>query len=249
MAAPCKRLAAVLTIISFIVAPSLCALSQDSSPDYEGIFGSHYRDACEFIAQHGEMTAAMRAANVTPGFAWSIVFPELIRWSALADVIQTSNLQALYVQFGRKYSDFSVGRFQMKPSFAEILEADYNRLFDAKEKEKLGFMPYNSADTPENRRARVKRLTDFNGQVQYLIIFLRVMEKLYPQQNDGPLEAKLAFYATAYNVGYKKGVAAIKKELKIRRFHTGLIAAGQTYNYADIALRYYRTHEQYFSRS
>ena len=241
-----KRFATLFVVISLIAAPLPWAATSEAPLDYAGIFGTHYRDACDFITRHRELTATMCSADVAPGFAWSIVFPELIRWSALADIIQTSNLQALYVQFGRRYSDFSVGRFQMKPSFAEKLEADYNRLLDGNEKEKLGLGSFDPADTAENRRVRVKRLTDLKGQVQYLLIFLQVMEKLYPQERGASMEEKLAFYATAYNVGYNKGAAAIKKQSTICRFHTGLIAAAPFYNYADIARQYYRTHKHTF---
>jgi len=55
----------------------------------------------------------------------SIVFPELIRFNAIQDKIETFALQSLYVKYGKDYANFSVGPFQVKPSFAESLEKDF----------------------------------------------------------------------------------------------------------------------------
>ena len=65
--------------------------------------------------------------QLNPYFVLAIVFPELIRYSKLQDVIESNDLKVLYVQFGDTYSNFSIGRFQMKPSFCEQLEKDYNK--------------------------------------------------------------------------------------------------------------------------
>ena len=70
--------------------------------------------------------------------ALAVVFPEIVRYSDLEDLIQIRALKVLYVQYGRKYADFSVGHFQMKPSFIEQLEADWNRLASAEEKSAAG---------------------------------------------------------------------------------------------------------------
>ncbi len=54
--------------------------------------------------------------------AISIVLPELIRWNALQDIMETTALELLYVEKGKDGADFSIGYFQMKPSFIENLE-------------------------------------------------------------------------------------------------------------------------------
>lgn len=45
-----------------------------------------------------------------------------MRYNALKDDIESESLKVLYVQFGKTYADFSIGVFQMKPSFAEGVE-------------------------------------------------------------------------------------------------------------------------------
>ena len=55
-------------------------------------------------------------------FMQAIVFPELMLYNSVKDDIESESLRVLYVQFGKAYADFSVGPFQMKPSFAEEVE-------------------------------------------------------------------------------------------------------------------------------
>lgn len=237
----CRRLAAAgLLVLLAGLAPARPAQQTGEAQDYAKIFGRNYRQALDFIQRNRPFDETFRACDIDPGFAWAIVFPEMIRWSALSDVIETSNLRALYVQFGKRYSDFSVGRFQMKPSFAETLESDFNRLIERSEKERIGFAAFDLADGLNNRRARVARLTDLDGQARYLIAFILVMEKIYAREAWPNVEDKLRFFATAYNVGYRRGAAELRKEATLLRFHTGIIFFKPAYSYADIALDFFR---------
>jgi hypothetical protein len=222
--------------VSFAAAQSPSA----ESADYAKIFGRAYAAALDFAGRHAEADEIFRAWGIPASFAWAIVFPELIRYSALADAIETGNLKVLYVQFGRGYADFSVGHFQMKPSFAETLERDFLRLADENDRARIGDTPFARADTVENRRARARRLTDVAGQAQYLAMFVRVLDKLYPRETWTDDTDKLRFYATAYNIGYKRSGAQIRKQAAIPRFHTSLIFTKPAYSYAAIAADYFR---------
>ena len=51
-----------------------------------------------------------------------VIFPELIRYAIVKDLLETAALEAIYVELGVEGADFSIGHFQMKPSFAEQLE-------------------------------------------------------------------------------------------------------------------------------
>ena len=241
--AACKRSAAAralaAAIVFALVAP--CASAQaPGAPDYARIFGRNYAAALEFAARHAAADDVFRAWEIPPSFAWAIVFPELIRYSALADVIETANVKVLYVQFGRGYGNSSVGHFQMKPAFAETLEGDFLRLADARDRARIADAPLDRAGTVEARRARAHRLTEIGGQARYLAMFIRVMDKLYAGETWDGEEAKLRFYATAYNAGYRLGAARIRRESAIPRFHTGLFAGKDMYVYADAAAHYWR---------
>ncbi len=50
--------------------------------------------------------------------AVAVIFPELVRYSAIRDALEISLLKTLYVYKGDDYADFSVGIFQLKPSCA-----------------------------------------------------------------------------------------------------------------------------------
>jgi len=226
---------AVSAELSAGAAPPLLA-----GPDFAFVFGRHYAAALEFVSGHPAADDVFRAWDIPPAFAWAIVLPELIRYSALVDVIESANLKVLYVEFGHGYGDASVGRFQMKPSFAETLEGDFLRLADPADRERLGPAPFDRADTVKARRERARRLTDVAGQARYVAMFVRVMDKLYPGEGGGDEETRLRFYAAAYNAGYRLGVPRLRREMAIPHFHTGLFAGRELYVYADVAADYWR---------
>lgn len=235
-----RRAAAGLLVLFAVLLQAWPSGQSSEAQDYAKIFGRNYRQALDFIQRNRRFDETFCACDIDPGFAWAIVFPEMIRWSALSDVIETSNLKALYVQFGKGYSDFSVGRFQMKPSFVETLESDFNRLLERSEKDKTGVSAFDMADTIENRRARVARLIGLDGQIRYLLLFILVMEKIYVRETWPSVEDKLRFFATAYNAGYRRGAAVLRKESTLLRFHTGIFFSKPAYSYADIALDLFR---------
>jgi hypothetical protein len=240
--AACRVLAAALLLVAAgsIRAAQAARVAAAGPPDYARIYGRDFAAALDFSDHHPAADDVFRAWEIPPAFAWAIVFPELIRYSALADVIESANLKVLYVEFGRGYGDFSVGHFQMKPSFAETLEGDFRRLADARDRGRLAETPFDRADTVEARRARSRRLTDVAGQAVYLAMFVKVLDKIYAGETWDGLEAKLRFYATAYNAGYRLGAARLRKEMAVPRFHTGLFAGKAVYPYADVAARFWK---------
>jgi hypothetical protein len=231
-------LAALLAAAGFFTAQARAARAED----YAAIFGGKYADAEQFLRQNAWIAGALQLPANDMRIAVAVVFPEIIRFSALEDDIQVRGLKVLYVQYGRAYTDFSVGRFQMKPSFVEHLEEDYGRLFTDSEKAVIGISAFERADTSRLREKRVRRLDDISWQVRYLRLFMLVMEKRYGKAAMGGLEDRLRFYATAYNVGYLSGESALRQKMGKRRFHVALMFPTVTYNYADVALFFFRAH-------
>lgn len=231
-------LAAFFACAGFVLAADLYAAPED----YTVIFGEKYADAERFLRQNDWIAGALRLPPDETRIALAVVFPELIRFSALEDAIQVRGLKVLYVQYGRAYMNFSVGRFQMKPSFAEHLESDYQRLFSAGEKAALGIPAFERGDTSELREKRVLRLDDLIWQVRYLRLFMLVMEKRYGQVAFADVEERLRFYATAFNAGYASGEPALRRMMNERRFHTALLFPKTTYNYAEVALFFFRNY-------
>jgi hypothetical protein len=230
-------LAAVFAFAGLIVSTAAFTACED----YAAIFGEKYAQAERFLRQNAWIAGALQLPADDTWIALAVVFPEIIRFNALEDAIQVRGLKVLYVQYGRAYMNFSVGRFQMKPSFVENLESDYERLFSAEEKAAIGIPAFERGDTSELRKKRVLRLDDTAWQVRYLRLFMLVMERRYEHIAFAGVEDRLRFFATAYNAGYASGEQALRRMMDERRFHTALIFPKTTYNYGDVALFFFRS--------
>lgn len=215
---------------------------QISAVNYAAVFGSRYADAENYFKENPWIPGALGLPAEETRIALAVVFPELIRFSSLQDGIEVRGLKVLYVQYGPKRANFSVGRFQMKPTFAEQLESDFNRLFPAEEKAALGLARFVIADTVESRKQRVLRLDDPRWQVRYLGLYMRIMGKRYRKIAFAGAEEKTRFYAAAYNSGYTGGESRIRRAMTARAFHTELFSPSTLYSYADVAAFYFARH-------
>ncbi|MBO9573717.1 MAG: hypothetical protein J7497_16135 [Chitinophagaceae bacterium] len=139
-----------------------------SEIDYRKVFGNDYKWAVTWLAQNDKIISVYADKYAIPAKELkAIIFPELVRYNRVFDAIQIESLKYLYVSEGKQYADFSVGYFQMKPSFAENLERDADKTFG-----------YGSrTDNEENRRQRLYRLTNTETQLNYLCAFYRLCEK------------------------------------------------------------------------
>jgi hypothetical protein len=163
----------------------------------------------------------------------AIVFPELIRYNAIQDGIETFALESLYIQYGKDYANFSVGQFQIKPSFAESIEIDFLKKFI--ESKKLSFT--DTIQSRVNRSARLKRIKEKKEMVNYLCQFFKLMESKYPEWRSE--DEKIKFFACAYNFNYRKSKEEISSFIPKKFFQAGLISS-QKYCYADIAWYYFQ---------
>ncbi len=209
--------AVFLMLLGLLFLKPGCA--QTASTSFPGLEQADIQEAFDFIEQESWMADSLKAHGLDPAFALAIVFPEIIRYSAIRDWAETKALEVLYVQYGSPYADFSIGRFQIKPTFAELLDG-------------------NSASTgsPESiRLQRLRRLQDLKGQLQYLIMFCKHLDFLFPEYRIATTEEKLRFYATAYNTGFHKSKQQILRHLGQSEFYTTLRKPEKCMNYADVA--------------
>jgi hypothetical protein len=213
--------------------------SNNSDQDYQEIFGQDYDFAIKTIEKNAWWTDSLEKDGIDGLFALSIIFPELIRYSSVSDYAEVKALEVLYVQYGRDYADFSVGLFQMKPSFAEKIESDMLNSRITDKFPSLSILNPKSEDDVETRKERIIRLKDEYFQLLYLEAFFRIMDILYPDLSVITPEEKLIFYSTAYNAGYYKGEKVIGDESVKLRFYRGLIEPAEKYSYAGISLSYY----------
>lgn len=213
--------------------------AQKSDINYKIVFGKDYINAETYISKKPWIGTTLKQKNINPEFAIAIVFPEIIRYSAVLNIIESSALKTLYIQNGEKYADFSIGYFQMKPSFAETVENIHNKIL-LKSGRKTGL--FNTQKTVAARKARILRLDDPKWQLRYLILFIKIMEAEYPKASFKDEIEKLRFYATAYNYGFTSDFSTINKHIYSCSFHTDIFANSETkyYCYSDISYYYYK---------
>lgn len=214
----------------------LNCLHGQSDTDYRAAFGEKYIQAERFVTSNPWIQDSLELHGINPDLGLAIVFPELIRYTSMRDRIETLGLETLYVQYGSKYANFSIGPFQIKPGFALRIEKD-QAIAGSKS---MGIASIDTIDSPSNRAKRVNRLKDIRWQVQYLIVFIRSMENRFGTQWQNNTE-KLTFLATAYNTGEMDSYRGVMARSRERHFHTVLLRPPVCYSYCDVALQYYRT--------
>lgn len=244
----CFRLAAVAALL-------LAALSSCNTGDIPIDRRENWQFATRYAASHREAWNAVWADFDIPlDVAEAVIFPELVRYNQIQDAIEISSLEAAYPEEGIHGCDYSVGRFQMKPSFVEDLEKRWMRSGLGK---RYGLV-FDTAETVEARQERLLRLKSEEGQCRYLAIYLRMLYLDYGSKDkDGrvkqaglemlPAAEQVYLAATAYNHGTRWASPGSGSLERIRA-----VAAEKTfplpnlwrtkyknYSYGDLAARYY----------
>lgn len=185
------------------------------------------------------------AFGVDAQMAEAVIFPELVRYSVLQDYAETAAVAGSYVLLGDKGADYSVGRFQMKPSFVEALERRWMQSPRLVEQYEAWF---DTSDTRQARQVRATRMADTLWQCIYLSMFIRLLQLDYPDLALMSPEHRLQWIATAYNRGVRfpregKGdTAEIESHILDQSYHTDFIALPSTrrYCYASLAHAHYQ---------
>jgi ribosomal protein S4 len=167
-----------------------------------------------------------------------IIFPELLRYSIIWDQIETSTLKIFYVTFGEDYADFSIGRFQMKPSFIRHLEEHAYLIEQDDLRSKL--LIADKKEDKAKRIERIARLEDVRWQTFYLAMFYRIVNAKYSETlSRMPFSEKIRFFATAYNYGFHFGSDYLIKRINQKLFPDGKNTIKPQYCYGDLALFFY----------
>ena len=195
-----------------------------------------------------------RSFDVDPLVAEAVVWPEMERYSRLQDVMETAANYGTYITTGGG-PDFSIGIFQMKPSFVEAMEKAWMRSGLARQYE----LWFDTDDTVTARRIRISRLQKEEWQVIYVGVFLRLLYSTYGSVNkkgehtqEGletlPVYDQVRLAATAYNRGVTWAapgygdLSALREHAREKHFHYALIPSKRTrrYCYATLALKHYK---------
>ena len=167
-------------------------------------------------------------------FALSIVAPEVWEYSSLSDMAETFTLKVLYAQSGQ--GNFSIGYFQMKPTFAESIENSIkaNTTLKNKYRELIIY-----EDTAQAERAeRIQRLASLKYQTIYLAAFFELASskiKNWTSNNKNNYQ-RLRNLATLYNGGLNLSESTALELQKKKQFPSiGL----NKRNYSDLVVDFY----------
>ena len=168
------------------------------------------------------------------------IFPELVRYSALRDKMGITLLKALYVNIGEDYANFSIGNFQIKPSFASLV-------CESEIAAKLKRKGYKIPDKREYKNSRdyryniVKSLENTRTEFYYIVIFMKICLMKFDLSQMTEKE-RIEFLASAYNYGFNHTIDEIREVSKKRYYSTKLIST-EDYSYSDIST-YWFDHQQ-----
>jgi hypothetical protein len=212
----------------------------DGEPDYPQIFGNNWHKAVDFIEENRDWMGKICHENgVDFNFVTAMVFPELVRYSALRDQVEITLLKALYIHFGTGYSDFSVGVFQIKPSCAENILKHFSRNSKRDLEVHTKYL-HNLPAEREKRKAILARLEDPAGEYLMVVAMVQILEKKYNRIRWKNQDEKLRFFSTAYNSGFTLPEKTIREMMKMKLFHTKLSRPSVTYSYSDISSAWFR---------
>ena len=210
--------------------------------DYHKVFGDDWKKAEAFEKENRVwMEPLLSRNNISYPLAIAVIFPELVRYSALRDKMEITLLKALYVNLGEDYANFSIGQFQMKPSFAEIIREQAPAVLSRRSG--IKFISLSEFDNIKDfRKSIVTDLEDPESEFRYLVTFIKICEKKYITDRKDEF-SRLKFLATAYNYGINKSAEQIDSMTDKKFFNTKLFKT-DNYCYSDVSLYWY---EQYMS--
>jgi hypothetical protein len=232
----------VRIVFVFFLFTGLLKSGWSQSINYHDLFGDDWKKAVTFEKENRRWIEPLLARNhISYPLAISIIFPELVRYSALRDKMEITLLKALYVNMGEDYANFSIGQFQMKPSFAEIIREKAPTVLGRRSGITFKNIP-DFDDIKDFRKSIVEDLEDPKSQINYLIAFIKICEKKFNTKQKDEL-SEIKFLATAYNFGINKKASEIESMIDKKFFNTKLFKT-ENYSYADVSLFWYK---QYIS--
>jgi hypothetical protein len=225
----------------FITIFCLELISFSQQADYKKIFGSDWEKAEAFVSENETwMKQLSEKYSVSYPVAIAVVFPELVRYSALRDKMEITLLKALYINLGEDYANFSIGQFQMKPSFAESIHQKVP-LLKGRLRNQFREKTRNN-DIRKYRASIVKDLEQPESQFLYLIAFLKICGTIYNLEEMDE-DYRLKFLATAYNFSFQKSFDEVEKMTDKKFFYTKLVKA-ESYSYSDISAFWFNNYQK-----
>ncbi len=224
-------------IIALVIIVGFIRTGWSQSLNYQEVFGRDWEKAMSFVSENKNwMEPVLNKFHISYPTAVAVVFPELVRYSAVRDKIEITLLKTLYINLGEEYANFSIGQFQMKPSFAEKIRKKANSVMGRKSKS-LFSNKREYTDIRKYRAAIVADLEDPKTEFNYLIAFFKICESSFDMKQRDE-DSRLKFLATAYNYGFYRNAEQIESMTDKKFFNTKVFKT-ENYSYADVSLYWY----------
>ena len=209
---------------------------------YENELSPDYDRALEYLNEHKtQFNRKLTSNQEKKALLISVVFPEIVRYSLIRDLLETKSLEIGYVSKGSEFVDFSIGRFQMKPSFMESIESVI------KSSSKLlaqyhNIINYESTSKKEVRKERINRLKSFKWQLRYLEAFYDITLERNSFLQSKSMQYKVRYLATAYNHGFLSDKKEIEHWMEQKNYPWGTDVKGEQYAYSRVARYFFNNH-------
>ena len=205
-------------------------------------FRSDFEEAINFLEEQEALLqeVAQEFPEHDAKAVLAIVSPELIRYQLFSDFFETKALELAYVSRGSEVVDFSIGRFQMKPSFIEEVEYHIHQhpLLSKKYQKTINYPAQHTED--DLRRLRLERLKNFEWQVRYAHLFYAIVNDCFSGFERNEEDDRLSLIATAYNYGFSRPVEEIRQYMKIQAFPYGPKFKTEQLSYGEWSQLFYQ---------
>lgn len=167
----------------------------------------------------------------------AVALPEVARYMEWQNSLENYALWNFYIDGGKESADFSIGYFQMKPSFIEKLECSIVE-DECLTEMYSNILPYGNFSEKESRKYRLEQLNVINNQFEYLCIYFKIMENKYSNDFSTNNE-RIKFFAAAYNYGFNQKKEDIIKWMSVKGFPYGRRFNFEQDAFADVAAYLY----------
>lgn len=168
--------------------------------------------------------------------AIAIVFPELMRYSEMRDSLEALATRLLYSK-DKDNRIYSIGHFQMKPTFAETIEREIAKNSELKNRYRA--IDYGGAKfTRKSRALRIHRLRNIDTEIAYISAFIDICTKKLITGLETP-EERIKLLATAYNSGMDKTKQQLNRFMEQNSFPCGTMSKKSKWNYAQISADFF----------
>ena len=214
------------------------------SNNYRKIFDNSYNNALEFLQNNQSLIInELGDNNDENSIKLSLVFPELIRYSMFKDLLETTALELMYVNYGKETANFSIGYFQMKPSFIEEMEIYINNSTVLKNKFYY-IVDYDAIPDKEKRKIRINRIKSLKWQLRYLDCFYSIITERFNEKSYSKTSKKIRFFSSAYYHDFLAPEEEIHLWEKKTIFPYGIHNSNKQYSYTDLAVYFYKNHSK-----